>query len=75
MGGVWLYARGFLHLFDDQGGVLAAEAEGVGEGAGEGLLSGLVGDVIEVAIGVRGLVVDGGGNEIVVHAQDGGNQL
>lgn len=64
-----------LHLFDDQGGVLAAEAEGVGEGAGKGLLSGVVGDVIEVAIRIRGLVVDGGGDEIMVHAQDGGNQL
>jgi len=65
----------FLHLLDDQGGVLAAEAEGVGEGAGECPLAGMVGNVVEVTVGVRVLIVDGGRDEIMVHAQDGGNEL
>ena len=64
-----------LHLLDDQGGVLAAEAEGVGKGAGECPLAGLVGDVVEVTIGVRVLIIDGGRDEVMVHAQDGGNKL
>src|SRR5438132_13318666 len=54
--------------------VVAAEAEGVGHGGADGDAAGGVGDVVEIALGVRVLVVDGGGDDAIadrLDAEDG----
>ena len=48
-----------LQRADDQAAVVAAEAEAVGDGVADAGLAGAVGDVVEVAVGVGVVEVDG----------------
>ena len=59
----------------DDGGVMAAEAEGVGEHRVHLSLAGLVGHVVEVAGWVRLGVVDGRGDDAFLNRQDGDGRL
>jgi len=52
---------GDSHFCDEQAGVVAAEAEGVGHGVLDRGATGDVGDVVEVALGVGFIIVDGWG--------------
>src|SRR5262245_63402146 len=62
-------------LAEGQGGVGAAEAEGVVQRDLDVHLAGLIGDVVEIAVGIRRLVVDGRGQQAVMEAEDGGDRL
>ena len=48
-----------LKALEAEDGVVAAEAEGVGDGRADLSFPGLVGDVVQIALGIRFLVVDG----------------
>ena len=72
MGSGW---TGLLHvLLDDYGGVVAAEAEGVGEGSAHGavlcLAEGEVEVVVDFGIVVAFFVVDCGGHDIFLDGFD-----
>src|SRR4051794_28952075 len=60
---------------DDERVVLTAEAERVGEGHVHAGLAGGVGDVVEVALGVGGLVIDRRRADVVADGQDAGDHL
>src|SRR5262249_34655673 len=60
---------------DDERAVVAAEAETVGDGAADAHLAGGVGDVIEVAIRVGRLVVNGRVDDAGAQRLDAGDQL
>src|SRR5947207_742783 len=66
-----------LDLADQQAGVVAAEAEGVGHGVLEARAgaAGDVGDVVEVAFGVGFVVVDGGGQVAAGEGEGGDDQF
>src|SRR5579884_2786850 len=55
---------------EEEGGVGAAEAEGVRERVADVRRATMIGDVVEVAGGVGELVVDGGGQDLVAQGQD-----
>ena len=54
---------------------MAAEAEGVGNAEGERGCQGLVGRIVQVALGVWGVEVDGRGDDTVAQGEDGCNGL
>src|ERR1700737_3553005 len=59
---------------EDQAGVLPSETEGVRHGDVHVGPAGLVGDVVEVAVGIGGFVVDGGRQGAAGHAGHGGGR-
>src|SRR5581483_1092324 len=64
-----------LRLADDQGRVVAAETEGVGNGDLDLGRAGPVGDVIEVALGILVVEVDGGRQHAALDGQHAGGGL
>src|ERR1044071_9535487 len=62
------------YLFDDERAVLGAEADAVAEGDADALLARAVGGVVEVAVGVGLVEVDGGGNLIGLHRAESGGE-
>src|SRR5580704_15307651 len=56
--------------FEDQGGVGAAEAEGIGEGVGDFGFTGDIGNVVEVAGRVGLFVIGGGRHDLVTECED-----
>ena len=56
-------------------GVVASKAEGVGEAERQLSLDGDVGRVVQVALGVGRVEVDGGGDDAVLEGEHGGDGL
>lgn len=54
---------------DDEGGVFAAEGDAVADGVFDLHLAGLIGDVVEIAFGVRDLEIERGVHLVVAHAE------
>jgi hypothetical protein len=61
-----------LHPAQQHGGVLAAEGDAVGDGMLDVELAPDVGHVIEIAVGVGLVHIDGGRGHAVAHGQQGG---
>ena len=58
-----------VKLFDNQDGVVTAEPEGVADGDVDRRVTRLVRHVVEIAVGIRILVIDGGRNLVVINCQ------
>src|SRR4051812_41059789 len=69
------FKRFGLDFFDEEGGVVAAEAEGVGHGVIDFGTAGDVGDVVEIAFGVGFVVVDGGREVIFLESEGGDDEF
>src|SRR5205823_4921777 len=70
-----IWARLLLELLQDDDCVLTAESEAVGDGYAHIHAPHFVGHVVEVAIGIRGLVVDSRVHETAVHHKQGRDRL
>src|SRR5665647_1010919 len=66
------YCRPTLHPAQKHGGVLAAEGDAVGDGMLDAELAPDVGYVIEIAVGVWLVHVNGGWDHAVAHGEQGG---
>src|SRR5215470_15020949 len=55
---------------ENQGGVGAAETERVGEGVLDSGFAGVIGNVVEIALGIRGFLIDGGRKNLVAQGED-----
>ena len=60
-----------LPFLQQQAAVVSAEAQRVAQGVPDVRRTALVGHHIQIAVRVRGLIVDGGGEEAVLQAQGG----
>src|SRR5262245_19196054 len=59
----------------NEGDILSAEAEAVAENVADALLTGSVGDIVEVALRVADLVVDGGRHYALAQCHHGDDQF